>query len=95
MEEQGVAFGSDRDNEEGRRNEERRLKEEQDAAYLAALKLDQVSIRFTHTRVRFLDVSYSQLANQKERPNSAKEPIFCTNLVNRLEMLRELFFWRT
>lgn len=41
LEEQGDAFGSARDNEEGRRNEERRLIAEQDAAYLAALKLDQ------------------------------------------------------
>ncbi|CAO2819043.1 unnamed protein product [Amaranthus hypochondriacus] len=41
LEEQGIAFGSARAKEEDRRRADRRLREEQDAAYLAALKLDQ------------------------------------------------------
>ncbi|KAL1533014.1 plant UBX domain-containing protein 10-like [Salvia divinorum] len=42
LEEQGVAFGSrGRANLEEKRRADRRLKEEQDAAYLAALKIDQ------------------------------------------------------
>lgn len=41
LEEQGVAFGSTRAKEEDRIRADRRLREEQDAAYLAALKLDQ------------------------------------------------------
>lgn len=43
MEEQGVAFGGGRRaNLEETRRKDRLLKEEQDAAYLAALKIDQV-----------------------------------------------------
>lgn len=42
LEEQGLAFGSGRANLEETRRAERRLREEQDAAYLAALKIDQV-----------------------------------------------------
>lgn len=41
LEEQGVAFGSARVKEEEKRRADRRLREEQDAAYLAALKIDQ------------------------------------------------------
>ncbi|GAB4845734.1 hypothetical protein Ancab_039136 [Ancistrocladus abbreviatus] len=41
LEEQGVAFGSSRAKEEEKRRADRRLREEQDAAYLAALKIDQ------------------------------------------------------
>ncbi|KAL9239614.1 hypothetical protein vseg_013922 [Gypsophila vaccaria] len=41
LEEQGVAFGSSRARDEETRGLDRRLREEQDAAYLAALKLDQ------------------------------------------------------
>lgn len=43
LEEQGAAFGSGRRaNLEETRRRDRLLKEEQDAAYLAALKIDQV-----------------------------------------------------
>lgn len=41
LEEQGLAFGSGRANVEETRRADRRLREEQDAAYLAALKIDQ------------------------------------------------------
>lgn len=41
LEEQGVAFGSARAKEEERIRADRRLREEQDAAYFAALKIDQ------------------------------------------------------
>ncbi|KAL2904089.1 Plant UBX domain-containing protein 10, partial [Bienertia sinuspersici] len=41
LEEQGVAFGSARAKEKDRIRANRRLREEQDVAYLAALKLDQ------------------------------------------------------
>lgn len=41
MENQGVAFGSLRAKEEEKRRADRGLREEQDAAYLAALKIDQ------------------------------------------------------
>ncbi|KAL2459475.1 Plant UBX domain-containing protein 10 [Forsythia ovata] len=41
IEEQGLAFGSARAKEEEKKNTDRRLREEQDAAYLAALKIDQ------------------------------------------------------
>ncbi|XP_059643805.1 plant UBX domain-containing protein 10-like [Cornus florida] len=41
MEEQGLAFGSARAKEEEKRRADHRLREEQDAAYLAALSLDQ------------------------------------------------------
>ena len=42
MEEQGVAFGGGRAKEEENRRADRLLREEQDAAYLAALHIDQV-----------------------------------------------------
>lgn len=43
MEEQGLAFGSSsRAVEEEKRRADRRLREEQDAAYLAALQIDEV-----------------------------------------------------
>lgn len=57
LEEQGVAFGSARAKEEDRRRADRRLREEQDAAYLAALKLDQVFIHLTYLRIQFLYVT--------------------------------------
>lgn len=41
MEEQGLAFGSGRAKEEEKRRADRRLREEQDLAYLAALRIDQ------------------------------------------------------
>uniref|UniRef100_A0A5B6YK61 Putative FAS-associated factor 2-like n=1 Tax=Davidia involucrata TaxID=16924 RepID=A0A5B6YK61_DAVIN len=41
MEEQGLAFGSARAKEEEQRRADRRLREEQDAAYLAALQIDK------------------------------------------------------
>ncbi|KAK3037549.1 hypothetical protein RJ639_030357 [Escallonia herrerae] len=41
MEEQGLAFGSARAKEEEKRRVDRRLREEQDAAYLASLQIDQ------------------------------------------------------
>ncbi|KAK4437295.1 Plant UBX domain-containing protein 10 [Sesamum alatum] len=41
MEEQGVAFGSGRANQDEKRRADRRLREEQDAAYVAALQIDQ------------------------------------------------------
>ncbi|CAA2934247.1 plant UBX domain-containing 10-like [Olea europaea subsp. europaea] len=41
IEEQGLAFGSDRGKEDEKKNADRRLREEQNAAYLAALKIDQ------------------------------------------------------
>jgi len=44
LDEQGVAFGSGRAKEEEKRRADRQLKEEQDAAYLAALRIDQVWI---------------------------------------------------
>lgn len=44
IEEQGLAFGSDRGKEDEKKNADRRLREEQNAAYLAALKIDQVHI---------------------------------------------------
>lgn len=42
LEEQGLAFGSGRAREEDKRRADRRLREEQDLAYFAALKIDQV-----------------------------------------------------
>lgn len=42
LEEQGLAFGSGRARLEEKRRADHRLREEQDAAYLAALKIDQV-----------------------------------------------------
>jgi len=44
LEEQGVAFGSDRAKQEEKIRADRRLREEQDAAYLAALQIDKVYI---------------------------------------------------
>ena len=44
MEEQGLAFSSGRAKEEENRRADRRLREEQDAAYLAALHIDQVHV---------------------------------------------------
>ncbi|KAH9610210.1 hypothetical protein KSS87_008286 [Heliosperma pusillum] len=41
LEEQGVAFGSSRTKEEENRRADRRLREDQNAAYLASLQLDQ------------------------------------------------------
>ncbi|KAG4932657.1 hypothetical protein AAZX31_17G084700 [Glycine max] len=41
LEEQGVAFGSDRAKQEEKIRADRRLREEQDAAYLAALQIDK------------------------------------------------------
>ncbi|XAR67998.1 hypothetical protein NMG60_11002968 [Bertholletia excelsa] len=41
MEEQGLAFGSSWAKEEEKRRADRRLREEQDAAYLASLRMDQ------------------------------------------------------
>lgn len=42
MEEQGLAFGSARAKEEEKRRADRRLREEQDIAYVSALQIDQV-----------------------------------------------------
>lgn len=44
LEEQGVAFGSDRAKKEEKILADRRLREEQDAAYLAALQIDRVCV---------------------------------------------------
>lgn len=44
MEEQGLAFGSARAKEEEKRRANQRLREEQDAAYFAALRIDQVHL---------------------------------------------------
>ncbi|XP_051136708.1 plant UBX domain-containing protein 10-like [Andrographis paniculata] len=46
MEEQGPAFGSERANRDTTRREDRRLREEQDAAYKQALQIDQSKERF-------------------------------------------------
>ncbi|KAM7471284.1 hypothetical protein LguiA_009467 [Lonicera macranthoides] len=45
LEEQVLAFGHARPNDENKRREDRRLREEQDAAYLAALQIDQEKAR--------------------------------------------------
>lgn len=42
LEEQGVAFGSAKAKQEEKIRADRRLREEQDAAYLAALQIDKV-----------------------------------------------------
>lgn len=42
MEEQGLAFGSARAKQEEKIRADRRLREEQDAAYLASLQIDKV-----------------------------------------------------
>lgn len=44
IEEQGLAFGSGRAKEEERRRANSRLREEQDAAYLASLQIDKVHV---------------------------------------------------
>ncbi|KAK6148336.1 hypothetical protein DH2020_019248 [Rehmannia glutinosa] len=44
LEEQGVAFGSGRYNQDEKRRADQRLREEQDAAYVAALQIDQEQI---------------------------------------------------
>ncbi|GFZ12016.1 hypothetical protein Acr_23g0004010 [Actinidia rufa] len=48
MEEQGLAFGGGRAKEEENRRADRRLREEQDAAYLAALHIDQEKERLVN-----------------------------------------------
>lgn len=55
LEEQGLAFGSGRAKQEEKRRADRRLREEQDAAYLAALKIDQVQIMGNKTMKHFLE----------------------------------------
>lgn len=42
MEEQGLAFGSGRAKEQEKLRADRRLREEQDVAYIASLQIDQV-----------------------------------------------------
>lgn len=42
LEEQGVAFGSAKAKQQEKIRADRRLREEQDAAYLAALQIDRV-----------------------------------------------------
>ncbi|XP_023879040.1 plant UBX domain-containing protein 10 isoform X2 [Quercus suber] len=46
MEEKGLAFGSARAKQEEKIRADRRLREEQDAAYLASLQIDKILIRF-------------------------------------------------
>lgn len=48
LEEQGVAFGSAKAKQEEKIRADRRLREEQDAAYLAALQIDKVCISTVH-----------------------------------------------
>lgn len=42
MEEQGLAFGSERAKEQEKLRADRRLREEQDVAYIASLQIDEV-----------------------------------------------------
>lgn len=44
VEEQGLAFGSARSKQAEKIRADRRLREEQDAAYLAALQIDKVCV---------------------------------------------------
>lgn len=46
VEEQGLAFGSERAKQAQKIKADRQLREEQDAAYLAALELDKVCVCF-------------------------------------------------
>ncbi|XP_047971616.1 plant UBX domain-containing protein 10-like [Salvia hispanica] len=65
LEEQGVAFGSGgRANLEEGRRADLRLKEEQDAAYLAALKIDQESERERQSKKKSSPKSISKLPNK-------------------------------
>lgn len=57
LEEQGLAFGSSKAKQEEKIRADRRLREEQDAAYLAALQIDKVSTYtyiYKHTHIYYL-----------------------------------------
>lgn len=58
MEEQGLAFGSARAKEEEKRRANQRLREEQDAAYFAALHIDQVHLS-THYGMPYFQLNCS------------------------------------
>ncbi|GMH01266.1 hypothetical protein Nepgr_003105 [Nepenthes gracilis] len=73
MEEQGVAFGSSKAYEEEKRREDRRLREEQNAAYHASLKLDQEKERLKGLTP--VAAPTSSRLNNSERPSKVMEGI--------------------
>ncbi|CAI9767345.1 unnamed protein product [Fraxinus pennsylvanica] len=69
IEEQGLAFGSARGKEEEKKNADRRLREEQDAAYLAALNIDQEKERL---RSSSSGNKVSKHVDSSSKPNQEK-----------------------
>ncbi|KAG8378812.1 hypothetical protein BUALT_Bualt07G0023800 [Buddleja alternifolia] len=65
IEEQGLAFGSGRAKQEEKRRADRRLREEQDAAYIAALHIDQEKEK--------LKKNSSTSDNKVQKPQKTKE----------------------
>lgn len=77
VEEPGLAFGSGRAKEEEKRRADRRLREEQDAAYLAALQIDKEKDRHKNltSEKRFqnpFEASFKQ-NNEKHKHNPIKQ----------------------
>lgn len=77
LEEQGVAFGSARAKEEDRIRADRRLREEQDAAYFAALTLDQVFFYIPYTRIQSLVDLLINFATNQSKDIQDRMIIFC------------------
>lgn len=78
MEEQGLAFGSARAKEKEKRRADQRLREEQDAAYAAALQADQereILTKNSHSEARV-----QQQAEASNRVNNEKDKQSATNI---------------
>lgn len=77
MEEQGLAFGSARAKEKEKRRADQRLREEQDAAYAAALQADQereILTKNLHSeaRVQKQAEASNRVNNEKDKQNATK-----------------------
>ena len=77
MEEQGLAFGSNRAQREEMIRADRRLREEQDAAYLASLTLDKDKEKLknsTSSPTQRLDKSVEAILNNKNYEKPKNKP---------------------
>ncbi|KAK4479356.1 hypothetical protein RD792_014868 [Penstemon davidsonii] len=77
IEQQGLAFGSGKAKQEDKRRANLRLKEEQDAAYLAALKIDQVHFQlfFVEEKERHVKKNSENKKPEKSKQNPvSKQP---------------------